>query len=283
MIRPQRVAGQFYPAEEDVLRSQIRSFLDADPGDAPAEDEGVRALIVPHAGYIFSGAQAGRAYRCLEGRSFDVICVISPSHYDYFQGLSIYPGSGYQTPLGVMKIDDSLRKIICEKTWVEATDAGHGREHALEVQLPFLQYVLGADTRLLPLVMGSQDEQTIETLISCLQYLIEELGEKLLVVASSDLSHFHPADQARRMDERCIEAIGNFDGRSFWSSVRNGDVEACGAGPIAAVLRTFEALPGSAVHTLGYSHSGQVIPDRSSVVGYSSAIITMKRGGHEHQ
>lgn len=272
MIRKNMVAGQFYPGNRAELIRELDAYFQA--ADWPgAEIERVHGIIAPHAGYVFSGMQAAKAYKAVEGDSFSHVCVVSPSHYDYFTWNSHYHGDAYETPLGRIEIDRELAGDIAAEGAIINTDRGHGREHALEVQLPFLQYALMNDFKLIPIVMGAQSGQTVADLKNTVTYLHKKFGENVLFVASSDLSHFHSADEAERLDLKCIKRIMDFDGEGMWADVQKDGIEACGAGPMSALLQALKEVPGMKIHALGYSHSGQTIPDRNSVVGYTSAII----------
>lgn len=272
MIRKNQVAGQFYPENPKELQEEINKFLNK--ADFPIQ-KGVKplALIAPHAGYVFSGQQAAKAYKSLKNMDYNTVCVISPSHYDYFPSLSIYPGDGYETPLGIIPIDGDVRDEMIEQGLCIATEQGHHKEHALEVQLPFLQTVISSEFKLIPLIMGAQDSGTILNLIHCIQFLYKKFDKNILFVASSDLSHFHNEADAEVLDMKCINHIKNFDGISLWKDIEKKEIEACGAGPMAAVLQAFSMEDNIKIKSLGYSHSGQVIPDRNSVVGYTSAVI----------
>jgi len=297
MYRKARVAGQFYPGSRSELLQELKdrfSMARAEhlPGAEALNDTGkavstadaehigeesrLVGIIAPHAGYMFSGMQAAKAYRHLQGRRFRRVCVLSPSHYDYFEGISIYGGEGYETPLGRVDMDTEARTLLLEHGLAVSGEAGHRREHALEVQIPFLQYVLGETFLLTPLVMGAQGPSEIRRMEEAVSLLMKFFGPEILFVGSTDLSHFHSESQAADLDGRVIRHIAAMDADALERDLAQGAAEACGGGPVTALLRVFSRLEGVQCLPLGYSHSGMVIPDRSSVVGYTSALIIQK-------
>ncbi|MBN2780427.1 MAG: AmmeMemoRadiSam system protein B [Candidatus Marinimicrobia bacterium] len=269
--RKPEVAGQFYPRDPETLRRTLDGLFERAERDYQPETGTIAGLVSPHAGYVFSGYQAAKAYQYLNGRRYALVCVISPSHREYFRGISVYHGEGYRTPLGDCPVHGEAREIAKTCKGILLSAAGHREEHALEVQVPFIQYMLG-DIPLLPLVMGDQGADTLRDGEACVRALSRAFGDAILFVASTDLSHFHPADRACEMDGRFIRLLAQGDDEAIVRELRTGKVEACGAGPVLSILRGL----GSARHRvrpLGYSHSGQVLNDDGSVVGYTSALI----------
>ncbi len=270
-IRQPSVAGQFYPGNERTLSNMLdKLFLEAKK-EMVLLDKQINALIAPHAGYVFSGKQAAKAYVYLEDAQYDLVCIISPSHREYFPGTSVYPGESYKTPMGTCPVDIEARTIALSCNGMSSTLEGHRSEHALEVQLPFIQKVLG-NIKILPMVMGDQSAKSIENTSECVRKLFKNYQEKVLFVASSDLSHFHSADTADEMDGEFIRLLKNADAERIFQKLQNNELEACGGGPILSILKGLDIAPEEIV-TLGYSHSGQVLNDNDSVVGYTSAIM----------
>jgi len=274
-VRQPRVADQFYPGDPVTLAKTIAHYFS---NVQKTEIEGqLVALICPHAGYTYSGQVAAHAYKLIEGQSFDTVVVISPSHTVFFPGVSVFDGGAYRTPLGDIPIDiDFVGKLTSIDPRLALSGDGHngraGRhEHALEVQLPFLQVVLG-NFMLVPIVMGDQEYDTCRV-------LGEALGEfarprHTLIVASSDLSHFHPAKEARMLDGLAAEAIAAFSPSKLVKLIDSGKCEACGAGPIAAAMIAARKMGGTQVKILNIANSGDVEPDYTDrVVGYLSAVI----------
>jgi hypothetical protein len=274
LVRKPTVAGSFYPSDPLELSKMIAGLL----RKVTKKGFGDRlvSLIAPHAGYVYSGLVAAHAYKELEGLDYDTVFVISPSHSAYFRGASVYNGGAYQTPLGEIRTDAELAEELASLSKVvEISDAGHssegGRgEHSLEVQLPFLQIVLG-DFKLVPIVMGEQDLTTSEALGKSLAVVAS--GKKTLIVASSDLSHFHPSEVAERLDQVVIDDFNGFDHRLLAGDLARGRGEACGGGPIIAAMTASKEMGATRCETIKYAHSGHVSGDYSSVVGYMAGVI----------
>jgi len=205
-----------------------------------------------------------------------VVVVIAPSHTLPFSGSSVFNGAFYQTPLGKIEVDKGLAKKIAEKnSGVFLSGKGHTLggmrdEHSLEVQLPFLQIVLG-DFKLVPIVMGDQDWESCKALADALAKALKD--KNALVVASSDLSHFHPYDQAVKLDRIVIENVSAFDPEKLFDDLSHGKCEACGGGPMIACMLAAKALGAEQSKVLNYANSGDVTGDHSGVVGYMSAVI----------
>ena len=269
MIRQSSVAGQFYPGSPRELTNMIRVFL----GNAKTPDlKGkISGLVVPHAGYVYSGQRAAEAYKSLSGKIFKNVLVISPSHREFFNFISIYPGEGYETPLGIIERTHDFDKLVESSPGCRFSESGHGFEHALEVQLPFLQVILGDSFRLLPVVIGNQDEKNIAYLTNFLK-TAKSQDPDLLIIASSDLSHFHNSETARRMDDMWIDAMKNYDIETLEKYFFSASCEACGGGGIIALLKALQS-DKTQISVTGYTHSGEINGDYSSVVGYTSAVI----------
>jgi AmmeMemoRadiSam system protein B len=273
--RQPAVAGSFYPGDPLDLSRMVSEYLSKAKRSVFADD--IKGVIAPHAGYIYSGAVAASAYKELEGLKYDNVVVISPSHTTFFQGASIYNGSAYLTPLGKLFTNQELASKMAQinpaKVFLSNkghTGGGSRQEHALEVQLPFLQMVLG-DFKLIAIVMGEQEWDIISALGEALAASLK--GTKTLVVASSDLSHFYPSEVAAQKDSIIRAKVEDFDPDGLYRSVSKGQAEACGAGPMAATLLTCRKLGANAVKVTKYSDSGRVTGDSREVVGYMGAII----------
>lgn len=270
-IRKPAVAGQFYPGDRDSLLRMLEDLFAVTTVDDKPVTKQINALIAPHAGYVFSGRQAAKAYAYLSGADYDLVCIISPSHREYFPGISIYPGDEYRTPLGSCPVHKTARDLALTCGGVTSGFEGHRAEHALEVQLPFLQFMFpGID--ILPVVMGDQSKNSIAAMAACIEKLYGTYKDKILFVASSDLSHFHPADEAARMDGHFIELLSRSEIDVILHKLEHHELEACGGGPILAVMNGLK-ISGTEIKILGYSHSGDVLNDYESVVGYTSAIM----------
>ncbi|MFH1685972.1 MAG: AmmeMemoRadiSam system protein B [bacterium] len=276
--RKPAVAGLFYPANPGELAKTIAGFF-SEVDKLPIDGHPL-ALIAPHAGYPYSGRVAAKAYKLLEGLEYDTVVVVSPSHTVFFRGASIYPGDAYVTPLGRIEVDRQLvREMVGINPAVHVSDKGHATgatrgEHALEVQLPFLQIVLG-QFKLIPIVMGDQEEDTIAGLAGVLSTTLA--GRRALMVASTDLSHFHSEKSARQLDASVQRAIERFDPDLLMETLEAGSGEACGGGPVAAVMTAARRLGANSVQFVDYTTSAQTTEDLDSVVGYLSAVVLRPR------
>jgi AmmeMemoRadiSam system protein B len=259
----------FYPRSEAALRKTLRDLLDGRE-ERPAAGKLI-ALIVPHAGYQFSGATAAHAYRLLSEHSFDTAVIVSPSHRIYFEHVSVYEGDAYETPLGSMPVDAKLREeLLKQDALIIASDLGHHDEHAIEVQLPFLQ-IVNACKSILPVVMGDQRGEDCAALGRALGKALR--GKNCLLIASTDLSHYHRYERAQALDEIAAASIRNFEPSLLMRDLESEQTEACGGGPTVAVLLAAKMLGGKSVRVLHQCNSGDVTSDRSSVVGYLSAAV----------
>jgi AmmeMemoRadiSam system protein B len=268
-IRPPAVAGAFYTDDPADLSTQIRGFLDNVP--AKTLSGTITALIAPHAGYIYSGQVAAHAYKLIEGKTFDTVVVIAPSHRYPFRGASVYPRGAYQIPLGFITIDeDSAEMLIKESNLVTYVRQAHTEEHSLEVQLPFLKTVLG-EFKLLPVVIGSYDLTTCTSLAEALYRVLKD--KSVLIVASTDLSHYHPYQKAVELDQIVIDSIKQFDPQGLLHAITSDRCEACGAGPMVTTMLLAQKLGATQSELLNYANSGDVSGDKSRVVGYMSAVF----------
>jgi AmmeMemoRadiSam system protein B/AmmeMemoRadiSam system protein A len=280
--RPAAVAGSFYPADAAQLTACVDGNLSRVSVPAPAGP--VIAIVAPHAGYEYSGSVAAHSYALLKGKKFKRVVVIGPSHFEGIGYSSVYDGAAYTTPLGKILVDrEFARKLAGSDRTIRLSSAGHEihqqSEHSIEVQLPFLQRVLG-DFTVVPVVMGNQSYEASRALGIALAKLLRNSDDTLLV-ASSDLSHYHSYADATRMDGNLLNAIVQDD---FLTVSRNTETrvwEACGAGPVVAVMIASERLGGGAPQLLKYANSGDITGDKSRVVGYGA--IAILRAGNSPQ
>jgi len=275
-IRQPAAAGGFYPADPRELARAVDELLAR--AQPPALPEAPAALIVPHAGYMYSGGVAAQAYALLKDRKYARVVVISPSHMDAFGFSAVYDGDAYATPLGAVAVDKAFSARLAKAgPGLELSSRGHTvsgerGEHALEVQLPFLQRALGA-FQLTAIVMGDQRYEACRALGVALAKTIQGSEGSTLVVASSDLSHYHPYEEAVRLDRRVLKAIEEWD---YYTLARNFEQnlwEACGGGPIVAAMIAAERLGARQARLLKYANSGDVTGDRSRVVGYGAVAL----------
>lgn len=275
-VRQPAVAGQFYPAQPDELRRMLDDYLAQ--AAVPPVTGNLVALIAPHAGYIYSGKVAAHSYALLKGRKFERVVVIAPSHFEGFPFVSVYDGDAYATPLGNVAVDKEFAaKLAKLNPLIQLSSRGHAPtkeqgEHALEVQLPFLQRVLG-EFKLVPIVMGEQNYETERALGLALAKMLKGTGTTTLIVASSDLSHYHTYDEATKLDQKVLKAIAEWDYLSLSHNFESRIWEACGGGPIVAAMIAAERLGANQAKILKYANSGDVTSDRSRVVGYGAVAL----------
>lgn len=272
-IRQPAVAGQFYAASPERLSREVQEYLQAVPEPEP-DVQRVVGLISPHAGYPCSALTAAYGYRLLQRFAFKRAVVIAPSHSDYFSGIAVYDGDGYATPLGVVAVDRQLcDKIVAECSLARAGDIGHRTEHALEVQLPFLQVLYPDGIELVPLTVGMASARELQAFAGRLGELI--FPEDTVVIASSDLSHYYPQALAHQKDRRLIELLENYDLPALAKGYDDQSLEACGLGPILILMNYARRFTAAECRILDYRTSGDTCGDKLQVVGYTSAAITV--------
>jgi AmmeMemoRadiSam system protein B len=268
------VAGSWYPADPAALAAEVDRYLTA-ATEPPAGR--TMALIAPHAGLMYSGPVAAYAYRALQTGRFDAIVLVGPSHYMGFDGLSLSDAGAFATPSGPLSIaGDLARRIAAASDVVRVLPEAHTREHSLEMQLPFLAR-LAPRTPIVPLLMGYQTSDTVHACARALAAALESTST--LIVASTDLSHFFPADRAVVLDARTCGHIERLDPEGLLAEMEQypeyerGRYVACGGGPAVSVMLAAKTLGARDARVLHYAHSGDVSGEMSAVVGYVAAAI----------
>ncbi len=270
-IRKPFWAGQFYEADPARLNHTLEVFLQsAEVRPLPGN---VIGLIVPHAGYIYSGRLAALAYRQVQDFNFESVVIIGPSHQFPFEGCSVYLRGGFETPLGIALVDENLAREIARASGFGFIPEAHQKEHSVEVQVPFIQKVF-PEARIVPIVMGDQTERTVKVLADALTRALK--GKKVLVIASTDLSHFLDRSRANEVDSRTIELIKNFELSTLMKKVERHENIMCGGGPVLAVLHYARKLGSSRVEVLGYSDSAAAGGPADRVVGYLAAAVCVE-------
>ena len=255
----------FTGSAEELGRRVDGMIAAAAPSPVPAPP---LALVAPHAGYVYSGAVAGHAYRTLEGHAYDTVVVIGPSHREGFTGLSVYDTTRFETPLGSIPCDRELiGSLLGAHPNIGYRPAAHREEHSLEVQVPFLQRAL-PPFQLVMVVAGGRDPEADLTLITTLAAYART--HRLLVVASSDLSHYHGYDEANRLDTLALRSIENMDGLALERDIRAGRCEACGILPVMLVMEYARRLGARRAVLLHRANSGDTAGPKNQVVGYAS-------------
>lgn len=275
LVRKAAVAGSFYPAEPAELRSLIKdSYLHPlGPRSLPPASyasDSVVACVCPHAGYVYSGPVAAHSYLHVSSlREPELVVIVGPNHYGVGSGVATFKGGVWETPLGAVRVDEEAADRIVSLTGIVDYDvAAHKMEHSLEVQLPFLQELYHDALRVLPISLGFQDPDTARAIGRGVADLARE--RRAVVVASSDLTHYEPAADARVKDLALVEKIEALDVRAFYGALERNHVSACGYGAIAAVMEAAKTLGFKRGELLKYASSGDTSGDMSAVVGYAS-------------
>jgi AmmeMemoRadiSam system protein B len=267
-VRQPAVAGQFYPSDPKKLKDDIEVMLSAAmPPECPPN---IYGLISPHAGYIYSGSTAAYGYKLLKGKNIKTVVILAPSHQDYFRGICIYDGDAYSTPLGTIPINKTMvDELTAQSKIIFKGSSGHNEEHAVEVQLPFLQIAL-QEFQLIPVVIGDQKSTFVFELAIKLANVVDD---RTIVIASSDLSHFHSKSKAYELDSIVEKRIKDFECEKLQEDLEKERCEACGGGAIVAMMKSAELLNKKKSIILARSDSGDVSGDYSKVVGYLSAAV----------
>ena len=278
-MRVPAVAGQFYAGSEAELREQIESCYTHEfgPGEIPEVQAGPRkllGLVSPHAGYQYSGPVAAHGFsRLAEDGKPDSFILIGPNHHGIGSGVSIMTSGRWSTPLGEVEIDQSLAEAISRASDIIDTDeVAHVQEHSIEVQLPFLQHLFGNEFKFVPICMMMQDEETSEDVGRAIADGAK--GRDVVIIASTDFTHYEPQESAARKDRKAIEKILQLDWRGLLRTISDENITMCGYGPVAAMLCAAESLGAKKATLLKYATSGDTAGPMPEVVGYGSIEIT---------
>lgn len=281
-VRHPSKAGTFYAGKAESLRKQIKNcFLhEFGPKELPKiKEHGPRkilGLLCPHAGYVFSGHVAAHAYYklALDGKP-DSIILFGPNHTGRGSALATMNEGVWRTPLGDVEVDgESANRIVKESGIVDIDDVAHRYEHSIEVQLPFLQYIYGSNFKIVPISFSMQDLSTSKEVGEAVaQVLAEKNG---VVIASSDMTHYEPQEDAERKDRMLLDAVEALDESQVYSTIQSHNISACGYGPIAALIIAAKRSQVHKADLLSYTTSGDVTGDYSSVVGYAAVSFEKK-------
>jgi AmmeMemoRadiSam system protein B len=269
-LRRPAVAGSWYPGSAEAIAAEVEAYLAA--AEAPRPAGRLIGLISPHAGLRYSGPVAACGYRLLRGERGLTAVMVGPSHRVPFEGCAVYARGAFVTPLGQAPIDEDLAAALLEPgAGVVDSPQPHRDEHSLEMQLPFLQHLV-PELRLVPVLMGSQRRVEVDALAGRLAAALR--GRRALLVASSDLSHYHPAPVANAKDAEVVGDVESFDEARLMARLERDHGHACGGGPIVCVMKAARALGADRAAVLRYADSGDAGErDKSHVVGYLSAAL----------
>jgi MEMO1 family protein len=270
-VRTPAVAGRFYPARAEELLHQVRAFT----GQAEQRRARVIGCVAPHAGYMYSGAVAGTVYARVE---IPVHCVLlCPNHTGKGVPLAAMATTTWQTPLGDVPPDSEIcRRLMQRFPPLEEDSVAHKSEHAIEVQLPFLQ-TLQPNLKIVPIAVGTSRYEVLRGLGEALAEVIaafeEQRKEPMLIIASSDMNHYEPDDVTRRKDKKAIDQVLGLDARGLWEVVTREDISMCGLGPTVIMLTAAKLLGATKATLVKYATSGDVSGDYSAVVGYAGMVV----------
>lgn len=271
VVRPPAVSGRFYPADPVELRATVATLL----ADARTNAVTARAILVPHAGYIYSGRSAAKAFARVTIPG--LVIILAPNHTGISEaegGVSLWEAGAFRTPLGDVPIDAEMSEALLEvsRGVVGVDHDAHRAEHAVEVELPFLQ-LLRADVRIVPLVLAWDAWDAARLLGEMLARLVKAAGEPVLLLASTDMNHYEPAGVTEQKDAQALDAIRALDGAELLARCRRERISMCGRGPAATVIAAARALGAERAEVVDYRHSGWVSGDNARVVGYAGVVI----------
>jgi AmmeMemoRadiSam system protein B len=268
-VRAPAVAGSWYPGAAAAVRAEVEGYLAAVPDQSlPGRLVG---LIAPHAGLRYSGPVAAYAYAPLRGRRRVTAVLVGPSHRMAFDGVAVYARGAFETPLGLVPVDEEVAERVAQTEGVVADERPHRHEHSLEMHLPFLQHLV-PELRIVPLLMGSQTRAEADALAAGLSTVAGD--EDVLLVASSDLSHYLPAAVANRVDAEVVREVEALRPDGLMDLLERSHEHACGGGPMVAVMKASVAGGAREARILRYADSGDAGEhDKSRVVGYLAAAL----------
>ena len=273
--RPSPLSGRWYPAHPEALQASVEALLAAAPPVTPPTPGcAVVGLLAPHAGHAYSGAVAAHAFRAVQGQAYELVVIAGPSHFHADGPLLTSGHSHYATPLGSVPVDQAALAALqaaLAATGRELTPLRHDHEHALEIELPFLQRALAPGFALLPLMLRDQSPTQAQALGAALAQVLA--GRRALLVASSDLSHFYPQATANAMDAVMLDAVAAGDPAGLLAAQAEGRGQACGVGALAAGLWAAQALGATQMTVAAHATSGDVTGDYAEVVGYGAAVF----------
>ena len=279
MIRKPAVAGYFYESVEDSLKEQIKWCYRSDlgPGRTPGktgDTRSIKGLIAPHAGYVYSGPVAAHAYLELaEDGLPETVIILCPNHTGMGSGLSTITEGSWLTPLGEVKIDTEFAlQLLSDYPLLDDDPSAHVKEHSCEVQLPFIQEI-SPDFKLVPICMMMQDLQTAGELGQAIAKTAHNLGRDIVVIASTDFTHYQPQQVAEAQDRKVLDHIQTLDEEGMVSEISQHNVTMCGYGPVTATMVASKNMGASEAQILKYATSGDTSGDYSSVVGYAAAVF----------
>ena len=276
--REPAVSGLFYPDDAHELKNLVEiSFKDNKfgPGHLPPSNNSLKiyGIVSPHAGYIYSGAIAANGFYEISSSQFDAAVTIGPNHYGLGSDIALMERGKWISPLGEISIDNEISRLLYnESKFINYDSFAHSKDHCIEVQVPFIQYINKSCT-LVPMILGRQDEEVSNRIGECIYEVSKLTSKKIMLIASSDLTHYLPNNMAHEKDNALISSILSLDVSKFYSTLQRYEVNACGYGAIGTIMKATKELGATKGKLLKYATSGDVLGDTNSVVGYSSIIF----------
>jgi len=286
LIKQPNVAGQFYPADKEELALSVNKYLsEANPPEIRGK---ILGIIAPHAGYIYSGPVAAWSYKAVKGRKFDTVIILGPSHFYPFKGISVFKQGAFSVPLGRLDIDSDTASDILKLDFAGFEPKAFDREHSIEVELPFIIQALGKvnpvrkefsnGVKIVPVVLGFIDYPQAEKLADVLIKISKK--KKILVIASTDLSHYYPYETAVKIDKKTLKYIKALNPFDFWNKAKSREIEACGYTAVT-VLLDYLSKQNAQIKILKYANSGDTSGFLNKVVGYVSAVGYIPESGQQ--
>lgn len=266
MQRQPAVAGQFYPGSEDTLRAALSRMVPEHPSPVP-----VKGIISPHAGYVYSGAIAGKGFARIAIPA--TVLIIGPNHHGAGAAAALYPDGEWLSPLGTVPLNSRLNSLLLRHTpYLQSDSAAHKLEHSLEVQLPFLQY-LRPDVTISALCLGHGDYPPLRDIGKGIAAAIREYGEDVLIVASSDMTHYESAEAARNKDHQALDRVLALDGKGLLEVCLRKQITMCGVAPATVMIEAALHLGAKQAEVVEYGNSGEITGDNRQVVGYAAVTV----------
>ena len=267
MQRQPAVAGQFYPGSETKLRAALSQLIPEMPSTKP-----VRGVISPHAGYVYSGAIAGQLFSRITIP--DTVLILGPNHHGTGAAAALYPDGEWLTPLGTVSINSRLNSLLLRHSpYIQSDKIAHQMEHSLEVQLPFIQY-LRPDVTISALCLGHGDYAPLRDIGRGIAAAIREYGADVLIVASSDMTHYESAESARLKDEMALDRVLALDGKGLLEVCRSRGITMCGVVPATVMIEAVLTLGAGQADLIAYGNSGDVTGGDDQVVGYAAVTVS---------
>jgi hypothetical protein len=265
-VRNPTVAGYFYPGTASELKTSLARFI-----DKKAPKTNAAGLLMPHAGYIYSGATAGAAVSRIIVK--DTVIIIGPTHSGLGEPFSVWPEGSWWTPIGGVDVDAELaQKIISLSKYAKADYLAHGEEHAVEVQIPFLQY-LKPDVKIVPMILAGTSLEVYREIGHAIAQAVKATKKKVVILASGDMTHYEPAERAREQDMKAVEAMLKLDDEELTRRYNDLHITMCAHGPVTTLIAAAKEMGATAGELIDYRNSGDGTGDYKSVVGYAGVIF----------